>query len=79
MIMGDKEKASQMLYISRKEGESIVINDGITVTLVEVKGKTAKIGIQYPPGTQIYRGELYARIQQENRAAVTGLDILKEL
>lgn len=68
-----------MLYIGRKEGESIVINDSISITLLEIKGKVAKFGIVYPKGTQIFRGELYERIQAENKSAVAGYDILKEL
>lgn len=68
-----------MLYIGRKEGESIVINDGICIKVMEVKGKVAKLGIEYPQGTQIYRGELYERIQAENKAALADIKLIKGL
>ncbi len=54
-----------MLYLSRKVGESIIINDDITLTLVEVKGKTAKLGFEFPPSAKILREELYEKMQAE--------------
>jgi len=58
-----------MLYLSRKVGESIVINDNIEITVVEVRGKSIKLGITFPPDVSVLRRELYDKIQQENRAA----------
>lgn len=59
-----------MLYIARKMGESLVINDSIKVTVLEVRGKTAKLAFEYPPGTRVLRQELFDKIQQENRDAL---------
>lgn len=61
-----------MLYLSRKVGESIVINNTIEVTVMEVKGKTAKIGFSFPPDVTILRKEIHDRIASENAAASTG-------
>jgi len=58
-----------MLYLTRKIGESVVINDDIEVTLVEVRGKTAKIGFTFPPEATVLRRELYDKIKAENIAA----------
>lgn len=58
-----------MLYLSRKVGESIVINDNIEITVMEVRGKSIKLGITFPPDVTVLRRELYDRIQEENRAA----------
>lgn len=58
-----------MLYLTRKLGESLVINDEIEVTLVEVKGKSAKLGLTFPRHATVLRREVYDRIQEENRAA----------
>ncbi len=58
-----------MLYLSRKVGESIVINNNIELTVMEVKGKTAKIGFSFPPEASILRKEIHDRISQENAAA----------
>jgi carbon storage regulator len=58
-----------MLYLTRKIGESVIINDEIILTLVEVKGRSAKIGFSFPPTATVLRQELYERIQEENRLA----------
>jgi carbon storage regulator len=47
-----------MLVLSRKTGESIVLGDGIVVTLVEVRGQRARLGIQAPRDVAIWRQEL---------------------
>ena len=61
-----------MLYLTRKVGESIIINENIELTIVEVRGKTAKLGITFPPEATVLRKELYDRIKQENLAAAAG-------
>lgn len=58
-----------MLYLTRKIGESVVINDNIEVTVVEVRGRSIKLGFEFPPEATILRRELYDKIQDENRAA----------
>ena len=60
-----------MLYLTRKVGESIVINDTIEVTVVEVRGRSIKLGFTFPPGVSVLRRELFDKIQEENRAAAT--------
>lgn len=63
-----------MLYLTRKVGESIIINENIELTIVEVRGKTAKLGITFPPEATVLRKELHERIKQENLAAAAGDD-----
>lgn len=58
-----------MLYLSRKVGESIIINNSIEVTLVEVKGKSAKLGFTFPPDASVLRKELYDKVRLENQTA----------
>ena len=65
-----------MLYLTRKVGEAIIINDNIELTVVEVRGKTAKLGITFPPEATVLRKELHDRIMQENLAAAAGGDVL---
>jgi carbon storage regulator len=60
-----------MLYLTRKIGESVVINDTIEVTVVEVRGKSIKLGFTFPPDVSVLRREIHERIQEENRAAAT--------
>lgn len=57
-----------MLYLTRKIGESIVINDDIELTVVDVRGKSIKIGLTFPPTVSVYRREVYDRIQAEKAA-----------
>lgn len=50
-----------MLILSRKCSESIVIDGGITVTVLKVKGKVVRLGIDAPKEVPILRGELQER------------------
>ena len=47
-----------MLVLSRKEGESITIEGGITVTVLSQQGENVRLGIEAPPETRIMRSEL---------------------
>ncbi|MBI4849271.1 MAG: carbon storage regulator CsrA [Nitrospirae bacterium] len=55
-----------MLVLTRKSGESINIGDDITLTIVEIKGNSVRLGINAPAKLRIYRKELYEKIKQEN-------------
>ena len=70
-----------MLALTRKKGESLVINNNIEITVLEIRGDQIKIGIQAPKNVPIYRKEVYLQIQKENEEAgsVDGLDALKGL
>ncbi len=59
-----------MLALARKVNESIVINDDVEVTILEIKGDQVKIGINAPKSVPIYRKELYVQIQEANKEAV---------
>lgn len=68
-----------MLYLSRKIGESIIINDKIVFTVAEIKGKTVKLSFDSPPGVKILRKELYDKIYAQNRQAAESAVLLKEV
>lgn len=72
---------SKMLALTRKKGESLVINNNIEVTILEVRGDQVKVGISAPKEVPIYRKEVYLQIQEENEASmnVDALDSLKGL
>lgn len=59
-----------MLVLTRKLGESIAIDDNIKITVVQIKGKQVRLGIQAPSDTKIHREEVYVAIQDQNKAAV---------
>lgn len=58
-----------MLALARKINESIIINDNIEITVLEVKGDQIKIGIDAPKSVPVYRKELYVQIQEANTEA----------
>jgi len=59
-----------MLILSRKPGESIVIDGHITVKVMRVEGDVVKIGIEAPSEVPVHRAEVYAEIQKNNQEAV---------
>ncbi len=56
-----------MLVLTRKLGEVLRIGQNIKITIVDVKGKQVKVGIEAPAEMTIYREEIYEKIQAENR------------
>ncbi|MDE6530064.1 MAG: carbon storage regulator CsrA [Lachnospiraceae bacterium] len=60
-----------MLALSRKKGESLMINNNIEITVLEVKGDQVKIGISAPKEIPVYRKEVYVQIQEANKEAMT--------
>ena len=70
-----------MLALTRKKGESLVINNNIEISILEVRGDQIKIGITAPKDVPIFRKEVYKQIQEENRASVSaeGLEALKKM
>jgi carbon storage regulator len=59
-----------MLVLSRKPGESVVIDGRIKVKIVRLEGDVVKIGIEAPPDVPIHRQEVYDEIQQSNKQAL---------
>jgi len=56
-----------VLVLTRKKNESIIINDNIEITVVDVQGEQVRIGINAPKSISIYRKEIYLEIQAENK------------
>ena len=70
-----------MLYLSRRTGEAIIINNDIEVRIIEVKGKAVKLGLNFPNDASVLREEVFLQIKKENEAAAAtagqaeGLDL----
>lgn len=68
-----------MLALSRKLGESIIINNDIEITVLEIKGDQVKIGIAAPKSVPIYRKEIYVSIQESNKEAASSEGTIESL
>ena len=64
-----------MLILSRKLGESLVIDGRILVKIVRVEGDVIKIGIEAPADIPVHRQEVYEEIQRSNQQALTRQDV----
>ena len=60
-----------MLILSRKLGESIVIDGRIHVTVMRVEGEVVKLGIAAPSEVPVHRKDVYDEIQRSNQQALT--------
>jgi carbon storage regulator len=69
-----------MLILTRKLGETVAIGDDIKITLIDVKGKSIRIGIEAPPQIAVHRQEIYQAIREQNMKAATIADLtIKDL
>ncbi|MEK7658409.1 MAG: carbon storage regulator CsrA [Patescibacteria group bacterium] len=63
-----------MLVLSRKKNESIVINDDITIVVIEIRGDKVRLGIDAPKEVPVHRREVFDAIRRDDAsAASTGI------
>jgi carbon storage regulator len=58
-----------MLIITRRPGEKIMVGDDVVIEVIEVSGSSVRIGIAAPKSIPVYREEIWAAVQAENKAA----------
>ncbi|CCJ33789.1 carbon storage regulator CsrA [Caloramator australicus] len=69
-----------MLILTRKEGESILIGEGVEIKILEISQGTVKIGIEAPKNVKVIRKELLKEIGEENIESLKNIEkILKGL
>ncbi|MCO2386847.1 carbon storage regulator CsrA [Pseudomonas aeruginosa] len=54
-----------MLILTRRVGETLMVGDDVTVTVLRVKGNQVRIGVNAPKEVAVHREEIYQRIQKE--------------
>ena len=67
-----------MLVLSRKKNESIVINDNVVITIVEVRGDKVRLGIVAPRDVSVHREEVYEAIHGVKPQAIIPADPTQE-
>ena len=60
-----------MLVLTRRLGESIWINDDIRIVIQSIRGNQVRVGIEAPKEMVVHREEIYQKIHQENKQAVS--------
>jgi carbon storage regulator len=64
-----------LLILTRKTGEGLFIGDDIRVTILEIRGKQIRLGIEAPTAVVVLREEIYRRVQEENLQAAGARDV----
>lgn len=57
-----------MLILTRRVGETLMVGDDVTVTVLGVKGNQVRIGVNAPKDVAVHREEIYQRIQSDKKA-----------
>jgi len=63
-----------MLVLSRRPGESVVIGDDITISILEIRGDIVRVGIDAPRSVAVHRAELLEQLEVTNRTAASPSD-----
>ncbi len=65
MELGHQQGTEGMLILTRRVGETLMIGDEVTVTVLGVKGNQVRIGVNAPRDVAVHREEIYDRIRNE--------------
>ena len=60
-----------MLILTRRVGETLVIGDDVTVTVLGVRGNQVRLGVNAPQDITVHREEIYQRIQNEKSGEIS--------
>jgi len=60
-----------MLILTRRVGETLMVGDDVSITVLGVKGNQVRIGVNAPKDVSVHREEIYLRIQEETEQTQT--------
>ena len=60
------EKGKNLLVLSRRRDQTLVIGDNVEVTVLEIKGGQVRLGINAPNAVPVHRGEIHAKVIEES-------------
>lgn len=63
-----------MLILSRKAGDSVLIDGGVRIVVLGVEGSSVRLGIDAPTDVRVLRGEILKQVERENERARVSLD-----
>jgi carbon storage regulator len=69
-------KGGTMLILTRRVGETVMIGDDVTVTVLGVKGNQVRIGVNAPKNVAVHREEIYERIKREEQQRAAGIKVV---
>jgi carbon storage regulator len=69
MLLAASTEGAQVLVLTRRAGQSIVIGQEITVTVLDVRGDQVRLGINAPRTVDVHREEVFLELQRANRSA----------
>ncbi|MAV75045.1 MAG: carbon storage regulator [Cellvibrionales bacterium] len=67
-----------MLILTRRTGETLMIGDEVTVTVLGVKGNQVRLGVNAPKEVAVHREEIYDKINQQNGTPDSDSDLQKD-
>ena len=60
------ERGKNLLVLSRRRDQTLVIGDNVEVTVLEIKGGQVRLGINSPKAVSVHRGEIHAKVIEES-------------
>src|SRR5579872_132643 len=78
-IAGRKRKVRELLVLTRKTNQSIMIGDEVEISVLSVVGEKVRIGIQAPPNVPVFRTEIYLEIQRQQAEGQGSEDVRSEV
>jgi carbon storage regulator len=78
-VTGEEDGAPELLVLTRKSNQSIMIGDDVEVSVLSIVGEKVRIGIQAPADVPVFRTEIYIEIQRQQAEGKSSDEIRSEV